>query len=101
MKTSDTSINSTAASMYPSTHASTKQFGLPRTLKKIALRRYFGVTQYTFKKYYITPEINRKMGILNSEMDRRIRTYNSRQTRILIEELQLTESEIQEIRSLV
>jgi hypothetical protein len=67
---------------------------IPRTLTKHALRTYFELSYYRFRTKLVTDEIRQKLGILDSEQDRAIREYSVDQTRILIEELQLTEEEL-------
>ena len=72
-----------------------KTASIPRTLRKSTLRNYFGVTTYSFK-YLITEEIINKMG-LTIEEHNRIRTYNTEQTKVIIEELEITEEELREM----
>ena len=68
---------------------------VPRTISKYQLRRYFGVTKHRFPKL-VTPEIREKMGI-SPEQDRKIHEYNVAQTKILVQELSLSDQELVEI----
>ena len=72
---------------------------IPRTLTKAAIRRYFRLTRHRYG-LLIPSDLRKKMGILSTEQDRRTIEYNIYQTRILIEELQLTEEELMAIGEL-
>ena len=70
---------------------------VPRTLTKKALRSYFGLTYKRFRTKLITDELRLKLGITSSDQDKAIQEYDFHQTRILIQELDLSKEELIEI----
>lgn len=72
---------------------------LPRTITKKALRIFFEVSPFLFRKYYYTPDLRNKLGINDSIEDRNIQTFTIEQTKIIIEHFQLSEGELKIIHS--
>lgn len=72
---------------------------IPRTLSKKALRSYFGVTKDRYDKI-ITQDILDKMN-LTVDGHKQIREYNLHQTRIIIENLQLSRDELVDLGRLM
>ncbi len=71
----------------------------PRTLTKAAIRIYFNSSRRRYHQL-ITPAIRQKMGLSDAE-NRYLREYNLAQTRVIIEELQISDEELAEIAALM
>ncbi len=72
---------------------------IPRTITKKALRCYFGLTSRRYKRL-VPDKLRDKMG-LTAETDKHLEEYDVYQTRVLVEELQLTKEELAEIGKLM
>ncbi|MEM6377820.1 MAG: hypothetical protein AAF705_06390 [Bacteroidota bacterium] len=67
---------------------------LPRILTKKALRIYFKVSPNRFRRYYYTQDLKERLGIHTVEEDRKTKTFNIEQTKIIIDYFKFTPEEL-------